>query len=325
MKLDCTKWKRFSVIGAISSFSLLIIIYITLTADVAGCSELPNMNIDKRDSLPSRNLAYQISLPDSLKFANEDVPLKYFDVRESLDRELQLNTYWHSQTLLLLKRANRFFPVIEPILKEKGIPDDFKFLAVAESALANEISPSKAVGYWQILEKTGKELGLEINKDVDERYSIEKSTKAACDYLLKSYIKYGNWTLAAASYNYGSNGIDKQIDRQNNQSYYNLVLGEETGRYLYRIIAFKVIFQNPKKYGFILDKNDLYPPLKYYDVVVDTTINNIARFAEHFETNYKMLKTMNPWLRSNILPNITKKKYTIHIPEGGFREKAYER
>ncbi len=324
MELDCKKWKRISVISTISSFSLIIIIYITLTADVAGCNEVSSFKLDKRDTLLSRNMAYQISLPDTLSFANENVPIKFFDVREGLDRELQLNTYWHSQTLLLLKRANRYFPVIEPILKEEGVPDDFKYLAVAESALANEISPAKAVGYWQILEKTGKELGLEINKDVDERYNIEKSTRAACNYLLKSYAKYGNWTLAAASYNYGSNGIDKQIDRQNNQSYYNLVLGEETGRYLYRIIAFKVIFQNPKKYGFILDKNDLYPPLKHYDVIVDTTINNIARFAEHFETNYKMLKTLNPWLRSNMLPNINKKKYTIHIPEKGFREKAYE-
>ncbi|HCT30246.1 MAG TPA: murein transglycosylase [Bacteroidales bacterium] len=324
MKLDCTKWKRISVIGTISSFSLIIIIYIILTADVAGCSEVSTTNIAKQDTSLSRNMAYQVSLPDTLTFANEQVPLKFFDVRESLDRELQLNTYWHSQTLLLLKRANRFFPVIEPILKEKGIPDDFKYLAVAESALANEVSPSRAVGYWQILEKTGKELGLEINKDVDERYNIDKSTRAACSYLQKNYTKFGNWTMAAASYNYGSNGIDKQIDRQNNQSYYNLVLGEETGRYLYRILAFKVIFQNPKKYGFILDKNDLYPPLKYYDVAVDSSITNIARFAEHFETNYKMLKTMNPWLRSNTLPNITKKKYIIHIPNKDFRENVYQ-
>lgn len=324
MKLECSKWKRFSVIGAILSFTLIIFLYITLTADIAGCSELSSPKISIQDTGLFRNPAYQITLPDSLSFANEKIPLKYFDVRESLDRELQLNTYWHSQTLLLLKRANRFFPIIEPILKEKGIPDDFKYLAVAESALAQEISPSKAVGFWQILEKTGKELGLEINKEVDERYSIEKSTKAACDFLQKSYNKFGSWTIAAATYNFGRNGIDHQIERQNNESYYDLILGDETGRYVYRILAFKVILENPQKYGFILKKRDLYPQLKYSYVEVDTPITNIARFAEHFNTNYKMIKTFNPWLRTNYLPNTTRKRYQIQIPEPDFREKAYE-
>lgn len=324
MKLDCVKWKRYSVIGAISSFSLILFLYITLTADIAGCSELTKKRITNSDTTIYRNQAYQITLPDSLSFANEEVPLKYFDVRESLDRELQLNTYWHSQTLLLLKRANRFFPLIEPILKEKGIPDDFKYLAVAESGLAQEISPAKAVGFWQILEGTGKELGLEVNKEVDERYNIEKSTRAACIFLQKSHDKFGSWTIAAATYNFGRNGIDRQIDRQNNESYYNLVLGEETGRYLFRILAFKVIMENPQKYGFVLTKKDLYPPLKYTYVEVDTAITNIARFAENFNTNYKMLKMFNPWLRDNYLPNKSRKKYQIQIPEVGYREHAYE-
>lgn len=323
MELDCSKWKRYTVIGTISSFSLIIFLYITFTADIAGCSELSKVKISSKDTAIFRNPAYQIILPDSLSFANENVPLKYFDVRESLDRELQLNTYWHSQTLLLLKRANRFFPIIEPILKEKGIPNDFKYLAVAESALAQEISPAKAVGFWQILESTGRELGLEINKEVDERYNIEKSTRVACDFLQKSYNRFGSWTIAAATYNFGRNGIDRQIDRQKNESYYNLVLGDETGRYLYRILAFKVILENPKKYGFILKQTDLYPPLKYSTVEVDTQITNIARFADHFNTNYKMLKTFNPWLRENYLPNKSRKKYQIQIPEKGFRENAY--
>lgn len=323
MRLEFNKWKRFYIVGTILSFTIIIFLYITFTADIGGCSELSNSKLSRRDTALFRNPAYQIPLPDKLSFSNEEVPLKFFDVREGLDRELQLNTYWHSQTLLLLKRANRFFPVIEPILKEKGIPDDFKFLAVAESALAQEISPAKAVGFWQILEKTGKELGLEINKEVDERYSIEKSTRAACDFLQKSYLKFGSWTMAAASYNFGRDGIDRQIDRQNNESYYNLVLGDETGRYVYRILAFKVIFENPQKYGFILNKNNLYPQLKYTNVEVDTPITNIARFAEHFNTNYKMIKTFNPWLRENYLPNKTRKKYQIQIPERDFRENAY--
>jgi membrane-bound lytic murein transglycosylase D len=323
MKVESMKWKRFTIIGAILSFTLIILLFITFTADIGGCSELYTTKQSKRDTGLFRNPAYQIPIPEKLTFANEDVPLKYFDVRESLDRELQLNTYWHSQTLLLLKRANRFFPIIEPILKEKGIPDDFKFLAVAESALAQEVSPSKAVGFWQILEKTGKELGLEINKEVDERYNIEKSTRAACDFLQRSYKKFGSWTIAAATYNFGRDGIDRQIDRQNNESYYNLVLGEETGRYVYRILAFKVIFENPQKYGFNLNQSNLYPPLKYSYVEVDTPINSISRFAEHFNTNYKMIKTFNPWLRENYLPNKTRKKYQIQIPERAFREKAY--
>ncbi len=323
MNLESIKRKRFTVIGVVISFTLIIFLYITFTADIAGCSELTSAKFAKRDTGLFRNPAYQIPIPEKLTFANEEVPIKYFDVREGLDRELQLNTYWHSQTLLLLKRANRFFPIIEPILKEKGIPDDFKFLAIAESALAQEISPSKAVGFWQILENTGKELGLEINKEVDERYSIEKSTNAACNFLQKSYNKFGNWTMAAASYNFGRSGIDRQIDRQNNESYYNLVLGEETERYLYRILAFKVIFENPQKYGFNLNKSNLYPQFKYSYVEVDTAITNIARFAEHFNTNYKMIKVFNPWLRENYLPNTARKKYQIQIPERNFRENAY--
>ncbi len=323
MNFKGINWKRITVVGVVLTSFIIVILYITFTSDLAGCSEVSNAKNSKRDTGLFRNPAYQIPLPEKIFFANEEVPINYFDVRESLDRELQLNTYWHSQTLLILKRANRFFPIIEPILKEKGVPDDFKFLAVAESALAQEISPSKAVGFWQILEKTGKELGLEVNKEVDERYSIEKSTRAACDFLIKSYNKFGSWTMAAASYNFGSNGIDRQIDRQNNESYYNLVLGEETGRYIYRILAFKVIFENPQKYGFNLSKKDLYPQLKYSTIEIDSTIKSIARFAEHFGTNYKMIKTFNPWMRENYLPNKSRKKYQILIPENGYRENAY--
>jgi len=323
MNFKGINWKRLTVIGVVLTSFIIVILYITFTSDVAGCSEVSNAKASKRDTGLFRNPAYQIPLPEKIFFANEEVPINYFDVRESLDRELQLNTYWHSQTLLILKRANRFFPIIEPILKEKGVPDDFKFLAVAESALAQEISPSKAVGFWQILEKTAKELGLEVNKEVDERYSIEKSTRAACDFLIKSYNKFGSWTMAAASYNFGSNGIDRQIDRQNNESYYNLVLGEETGRYIYRILAFKVIFENPQKYGFNLSKKDLYPQLKYNTIEIDTSITSIARFAEHFGTNYKMIKTFNPWMRENYLPNKSRKKYQIQIPEKDYRENAY--
>jgi len=223
----------------------------------------------------------------------------------------------------LLKKANRFFSVIEPILKKNGIPDDFKYLAVAESGLSQAVSPSKAVGFWQILEGTAKDYGLEVNSEVDERYHIEKSTEVACRYLLKSFQKYGNWTMAAASYNFGSNGISKQMDRQENDSYYDMVLGEETGRYVFRILAIKVIFENPERYGFFLDKRDLYPPYQFTEVKVDTAITSIAQFARQFDSNYKLIKMLNPWLRENYLTNKSRKTYSIKIPEKGFRETAY--
>jgi hypothetical protein len=311
--------------GATSPVALVVIFALTLvsTGNI-GCKPKPDGQFYKPDSVAFSNTVYQVPLPQSLTFAGEPVPLEYFDVRESLDRELQVNTFWHSQTILLIKRANRYFPLIEPILREKGVPDDFKYLAVAESALTQAVSSSQAVGFWQILEGTGKDYKLEINKEVDERYHIEKSTRVACDYLLKSYAKYGSWTMAAASYNFGSNGISRQIDRQQNESYYDLVLGEETGRYVFRILALKVIFENPQKYGFYLTPGDLYPPLKCYEVQVDTAISSIASFAQHFNTNYKMIKLLNPWLRESYLPNKTRKKYTIKIIEKNFRGEAYE-
>jgi hypothetical protein len=302
--------------------SVLSVIY-AFTGNDNKVSEHVGVVLSKFDSIGLRT--NQIQLPNNLTFASETVPLEYFDVRESLDREMQVNTFYHSQTILLLKKANRYFPIIEPILKEKGIPEDFKYLCVIESSLSNAVSPSKAVGFWQILENTGKELGLEINNEVDERYSIEKSTYAACKFLLKSYEKFGNWTMAAASYNFGRNGIDKQMDRQENESYYNLVLGEETGRYIYRILAVKLIFEDPIKYGFDLKKSDLYPPLSYFEVKVDTSITNISAFARYHNTNYKMLKYFNPWLRESYLPNKSAKKYTILIPSKDYRSTAYER
>lgn len=306
-------------------FSLLVIG--SITAAVITHTKLDNPENsgllgfigDKR----VQNPVYQVPIPKELDFAGEPVPIHMFDVRESLDRELQVNSYWHSQTVLLLKRANRFLPIIEPILKEMGIPDDFKYLAIAESALTQAVSPSQAVGFWQILEGTGRELGLEINEEVDERYHIEKSTYAACKFLLKSYERYGNWTMTAASYNFGRNGINRQIDRQGNSNYYDMVLGEETGRYVFRILAFKAIFEHPELYGFHLLPQELYPPLKYFEVEVDSAVTSFAQFAAHFNTNYKILKLYNPWLRESYLKNPQQKSYTVQIPKKRFRETAY--
>lgn len=311
-----------SMILGLTGFFVLLLSFIP--GPHSGYDKFRNLS-PWRDSVYQSSLIFPIPIPEKLSFAGEEVPLQYFDVRESLDRELQVNTFWHSQTVLLLKRANRFFPVIEPILKKNGIPDDFKYLAVAESGLTQAISPAKAVGFWQLLEGTAKEYGLEVNREVDERYHIEKSTEAACKYLKKAYEKYGTWTMAAASYNFGMSGINRQIDRQDSNLYYDMVLGDETGRYVFRILALKVIFENPKQYGFFLDKADLYPPLQFFEVQVDSSITSIAAFARKFDTNYKLIKMFNPWLRENYLSNKQGKSYSIKIPSKGFRETAYKK
>jgi len=258
---------------------------------------------------------YALSLPDSLAFAGELVPLHKPDVRERLDRELLVNTYWQSNMMLLMKRANKYFPIIEPILEAEGIPDDFKYLAVIESGLENVRSYKGASGFWQIMKTTGREMGLEINSNVDERYHIAKATKVACKYLNRAYKKFGNWTLAAASYNRGVAGISRNLTSQGVADYYDLYLGEETRRYIFRILAVKDIMQNPLKYGFVFDDDDLYdhPPVR--TVGLDTAITNISRFAKQMGINYKELKLSNPWLLENHLNNKSRKYYELALPE----------
>lgn len=258
---------------------------------------------------------YALDMPKNLNFAGENVPLEIEDVKERFDRELLINTYWQSNALLLIKRANKFFPIIEPILKKNNVPDDFKYLALIESGLQNIVSPSGAAGFWQFMKDTGKEYQLEIETTVDERYHLEKSTQAACDYLRKAKIDLGNWTLAAAAYNAGKNGIKTQIDKQKVDNYYDLFLNSETSRYVFRILALKEIIENPKKYGFNYKKEHLYElePVKY--VEVNTSIDNLADFAKQYKTNYKMIRLLNPWIRDISLENKKGKKYLIKIPQ----------
>ncbi|MDP4176189.1 MAG: lytic transglycosylase domain-containing protein, partial [Bacteroidota bacterium] len=263
---------------------------------------------------------YQIispEIPENLDFCGEKVPLDNFYVKERVDRELIVNTYYHSATLLALKRANRWFPVIEPILKKYDIPDDFKYLSVIESNLENVISPANAVGFWQFTEAAGMKYGLEVSDDVDERYNVEMSTEAACQYLKFAYNRYKTWTLAAASYNYGIAGIDKQIERQKMRNYYNLLLGEETSRYIARIIAMKEIFKDPKKYGYFLKPADLYPAFELKDEQVNYRIDDLADFAIKKGINYKILKLFNPWLRENYLALRKGKTYDLKLPKEG--------
>jgi membrane-bound lytic murein transglycosylase D len=256
--------------------------------------------------------------PSDLNFAGEIIPVDMFYIRENFERELLVNTYWHSSTLLLLKRSTRWFPVIEPILKKNGIPDDFKYLCAIESNLSQAKSPAGAVGFWQILETTAKELGLEVTEDVDERYNVERSTEAACKYFLKSYQKFGNWSLVAASYNAGTKKISELIATQQASSYFDLLMPEETERYLFRILAIKLIIQDPEAYGFKLDACDYYEPLESTEVKISGQVTSWTNFAKEHGITYKLLKIYNPWLRTDKLKNLAGKSYMLRLPAGEF-------
>ncbi|MFY0604147.1 MAG: lytic transglycosylase domain-containing protein [Flavobacteriaceae bacterium] len=255
-----------------------------------------------------------LELPKDLHLAGERVPIERQDIRERMDRELLVNTYWQSNGLLMIKRAHKFFPIIEPLLKKYGLPDDFKYLAVAESGLQNNSSSAGASGFWHFLKHSAREYGLEVNKNVDERYHLEKATKVAADYLKKSKDRFGSWTLAAAAYNAGNARIARRLKTQQVTDYYDVLLNAETSRYIFRIIALKEVMSNPKKYGFEFEKEDLYILPKTRIVKVDTVIRNIASFAKQFGTNYKELKLHNPWLRQNRLNNKSRRLYEIKIP-----------
>jgi len=263
----------------------------------------------------SKYNVYSVLKPDNLKFANENIPQSTFDVWERLDKELLKNIYWQSNTLLYFKRANKYFPIIEEILAKNNIPSDFKYLALIESGFEYKVSPSGAAGFWQIMKGTAREYGLEVNYAIDERYHLIKSTEAACKYLQKAYDKFGSWTMAAASYNMGINGVQRQVKKQNTNNYFNLYLNDETSRYVFRIIVIKEIMENPRKYGFVFRQNDLYSYPSVNQIRVDSTINNLYSFAQENDINYKILKRFNPWLRTSKLPDESRRVYYIDIPE----------
>ncbi len=271
---------------------------------------------EKKDKLFHEGTA--MYFPTTTDFAGETAPLHVVDVRERLDRELLINANLHSTTTLIIKRANRAFPIIEPILAKYGVPDDFKYLAVIESGLVNAVSSAGARGVWQFMPETAKEKGMEVNDFIDERYHLEKSTEAACKYLLAAKNKFGSWTMAAASYNGGMNGVNKKIEEQQVSNYYDLALTEETSRYVFRILALKEIMKNPGKYGFNIYPTDLYSPIPTKKIEIDSTITDLASFAKTQGINYKILKIHNPWLRDKKLVNPSKKKYEIEIPTEGY-------
>jgi hypothetical protein len=281
---------------------------------------------DEGDSKESKGLisetpyaVFQPYIPDTLTFCGEVVPLENFDVYEALDFEMIANTYRHSSTMLYIKRANRYFPEIEKLLKQYNIPDDMKYLCVAESGLANVVSPAGATGFWQFMKATAGEYKLTVGKDIDERYDRNKSLIAATEYLTKAYRFFGSWALVAASYNMGMGGLKKDMDFQRVKTYWDLSLNDETARYVYRILALKLIMSNPELYGFDIQEKDLYKEIPTFEVTVDSSITNLVQFAFDQGTNYKMLKYFNPWIIGNTLTNTTKKEYKILIPEKGER------
>ncbi len=304
-------------------FYFMLGVTITVMAVILSASvflandDLTGSKLNPEEQYPQGYRIITPVIPGQIEFAGERVPIENFEVRERIEREFIINTYFHSLTILAMKRANRWFPVIEPILKKNKVPDDFKYLCVTESNLENVISPAGATGFWQFMNAAGEKYGLEINNQIDERYHVEKSTQAACEYLKDAYETYGTWTMAAASYNMGTNGADDQLERQKTENYYNLVLGLETSRYIARIVAFKYIMQNSKAYGFDIKDNELYKPLKSFEIILDSSVNDFADYSIALGLNYKILKLYNPWLRDNYLSNRNQKVYKIKIPEKG--------
>ena len=301
---------------SISYYSIVVAAFLTFALFVSYTSKVDKLNAEVgfSDEHKLPQVIKPVNLNKSYNFAGEAVPMDNFDARERLDRELLVNSYRHGNTLLNIKKSARFFPFIEKILAENGIPDDFKFVAVAESDLSNAVSPAGARGFWQFMRGTAKDYGLAVSSTVDERYHIEKSTRAACKHILKLYKQFDNWSLVAAAYNVGQTKLKREIEAQRAGNFYDLNLNQETSRYLFRLIAIKEILNNPQDFGFDLG-TQLYQPLNNFSVIeVNTPILNLGDFAAKYDTSYRMLKLFNPWLISSTLTNDSGKKYFIKIP-----------
>lgn len=269
---------------------------------------------DNARKMPAGNRWVLPKVPSNVSFAGERVPLDRWEVYERLDREILTNSYFHTSTFYILKLQTRYFPIIEKILKENGVPDDFKYLCVAESSLQNLRSPAGAEGMWQFLAATARSYGLEVNSAIDERYHLEKATRAACRYLKDAKAKFGSWTAAAASYNCGMGGYNNFSSYQGSKYYYDLHLPEETNRYIFRILALKLIMENPSHYGFNIAEEDRYKPFKTKKVAVNTTISDLAKWAEAQGSSYKMVRLVNPWITGKTVPNKSRKTYYIEVP-----------
>lgn len=297
-------WKLF--------VSLLLTVNVILILMLLGSARPDDSNKSEKGEVRYESTY----MPKKVSFAGEPMPLHLYYVKEALERELLSNAYFHSQTIRFIKMAPRFFPVIEPILKEHGIPDDFKYLALAESNFdPRAVSPARAVGLWQLMQGTAKDYGLEINDEVDERYHIEKATAVACEYIKDAHEKFGNWTMVAAAYNRGMTGVQREVDRQQEENYYDLLITTETARYVYRIVALKLILENPEKYHFYIPENEKYPVIPTKEVEITGSVDNFAKYAEEHGLSYKLFKDFNPWLRENSLTYSGKKRYWVKIPQ----------
>lgn len=297
--------------------NILYILSIITVVSIVTIMILSNNDTEKVDQQRPQVLSMtaSVDIPDEMTFAGEKITFDRYDLHERMDRELNSFTYFHSTTLLLFKRANRIFPIIEPILKQQGVPDDIKYLAVIESSLdPRAISPARAVGLWQFISGTASGYGMEVSSEVDERYSIEKSTIAACRYLKESYNKYGSWSAAALSYNGGQGRITSEISNQQTRKALDLWLVDETMRYYFRMLAIKQVFENPRQYGFVLRADQLYKPMEFKEVRISSSIPSLMDFARQNGLTYSQLKDFNSWLRSDKLTNKSGKTYTILIP-----------
>jgi Transglycosylase SLT domain. len=306
-------------------FSLPVLAALTLIFLSSGTSSSADISMEadgylQGDEAIKQDIRLPL-LPDSISFAEEEAPLQYFDVREALHRELTSLCYLHGTMLYILRLDGRYGTTIKRVLREEGIPEDFYYLCVTESMLQPLVSPANAAGYWQFLAATGREYGLVVNAEIDERYHVEKSTRAAAAYLKKAYEEFGTWTLAAASYNTGIKNVKDRIQIQSLNDYYEMQFVEETSRYVFRILAHKLIMTNPADYGFIIRKDELFPELEYKEVTVSGSIDNWSVFAAEHNTNFKMLKMYNQWIRSNKLDNTQRKSYIVQVPAEGFRER----
>lgn len=277
----------------------------------------------QRKAIMNDYRVYAPVVPDTMTFAGERVPLEIYYVREALDNELIINMYRQSNTLLYLKRANRYFPVIEPILKKYNIPEDLKYLCVIESGLTNATSPAKAQGFWQFIPSTGERYGLTVNDEIDMRNDLVASTEAACKYLRGLYNRFHSWSAAAAAYNCGENGLARRMESQSVGSYYDTRLNTETGRYVYRILAMKLIMQHPQQYGYFVRRCDLYPQIPTRVASLSGQDVDLYKFAKSNNTTYKMLRTLNPWIQTDKLKNKANKTYAVRLPvENGTLQKT---
>ena len=307
--MNLFKWRYFIVLFFLCGVFLLI-----AQQEVVSEDNWPNTIEDFNDS----HWVSAHPIPTEMSFADEPVPLHNPDIQERMDREILVNAYWQSNAFLLMKRTHKYGPLIDSILAAENVPLDFKYLAVIESGLQNVSSPAGAKGFWQFMRSTAKEFDLEVNANVDERCNLVLATQAAARYLKQARDEFGSWTLAAASYNAGRAGIRRELTRQGVSNYYDLLLNEETSRYVFRILAVKRLLEEPQQYGFQYNSDHLYQRIPTRKLKVDTVVHDFVAFAEKFGINYKILKIHNPWLREGHLNNSSRKEYTIAIPEPGY-------